>query len=164
MPAATLLRSALAVGQRRRMALAFSRWRITPSDWSSLEASWDSRSPVIAHFCLASAFHNLWASRPQPPPCASATTGINLIPSSAHSDAVLRYWHLKSSYWVTAAELSWAESWTTVAETRSGSKVQGSKYASTPAWKKHVSRATVGIGVSGRAIFRRDAEQRTWLE
>ena len=73
------------LGHRRRMARAFSLWRIMLRDCSSWQATVDSSSPVMADLRFASSFQTLWAKGPHPPPWNSTITGMNLIPSASQA-------------------------------------------------------------------------------
>ncbi len=85
------------LGHRRRMARAFSLWRIMLRDCSSWQATVDSSSPVMADLRFASSFQTLWAKGPHPPPWPSTITGMNLIPSASQACPVSMYSLLKSS-------------------------------------------------------------------
>ena len=78
----TIHQSLFIVMGDRRMALAFSLWRIRPRDFSKRVAVVEFCSPVRTDLYLASSLHTAFAVGPQPPPSASHIRGIKFKPSS----------------------------------------------------------------------------------
>ena len=68
--------------KRRRQARAFSRCKIMESRWRSMmaDALSEVNSPVAKAEVLASSLHTPLATGPHPPPTASMTMGIKLMP------------------------------------------------------------------------------------
>ena len=72
-----------------------------------------SSSPVAKAEDLASSDQTPLAVLPQPPPVASTTIGMKLMPCAEHCALVSLYEHLKSSYLVSTDSGSRMESWST---------------------------------------------------
>ena len=84
-------------GDLRKIALAVSRWRVSPKFCSALRASTAVDSPDTSEIALPSLSQTFAAAGPHAPEWASTTMGTKAIPSLAQWAAVSKNVFLKCS-------------------------------------------------------------------